>query len=61
MKTYTVELTGKEISLLCSCIDERIMSNNQISKYTNQNLNHKNRTLQSIQRHLRNIMGCKEE
>lgn len=59
--SYTVELTGKQIALLCNCIDERIKSNNQISKYTNQNLYHKNRTLLGLQRYLRNIKDNKHD
>lgn len=52
MDTYLVELTGKQISMLCACIDERITNNNTIQSYTNQNMYSKNRSLRSLQKHL---------
>lgn len=60
-EVYTIELTGKEIALLCDCITERINSNDQISKYTNKNLSHKNRSLRGLHRYLRNIKKEKDE
>lgn len=53
--SYTVELTGKQIAMICNCIDERINSNHQISKYTGKSSNSENRSLLGLQRYLRNI------
>lgn len=54
-KMYTIELSGKDISLLCDSITERINSNNEISKYTNKNLSCKNRSLNRLRRYLLSI------
>ena len=52
---YTISITGKDISLLCDAITERINSNNEISRYTGQNLSHKNRSLNRLHRYLRSF------
>ena len=52
---YTISITGKDISLLCDAITERINSNNEISRYTGQNLSSKNRSLNRLHRYLRSM------
>lgn len=53
--TYQIELTGKQLILLCNCIDERINSNNLIKNATQKNQQRENRSLRSLQRYFTNI------
>lgn len=53
--SYIVELTGKQIAMLCNCIDERITSNTQISHYTGRSKSSENRSLLGLQRYLKHV------
>lgn len=60
-KIYTIELTGKQLRLLCNCIDERLNSNRMIASATKKNNSGENRSLKSLQRYFKNIKNNQKE